>query len=188
MKLETGIVREAGEHALPRTMTAPVRRGPGRPKMRYRPVIRSAKDVDRLRRRRIPVFLLTQEWVTRCGYPVRFQPWLAIPETLAGSVDSAFRLLPVRDADALREPGLPELVAFLLRTDPLAARAVATRNRRALDRHELYRRVRNEGLERPATRIRLQQLAPSLPRIGEPLPLEDLQWVDENNPPLSGTS
>lgn len=185
MRLETTLVREPGEHPLPRTMRSSIPIPRGRPRTRYRPRVRSARDVERLRRRRLPVFLLTDDWVTQNGYPVRFRPWLAVSRAIASSVDSEFRILPLRDEDALATPGLPELVTMLLRFDPLAARAVATRNRDRLDPNELYRRVRNEGLERAATKVRLQEIVPALPVVGEPLPLEDVRWVDENNPPLS---
>lgn len=133
------------------------------------------------------MFLLTSEWVSRSGYPVSFRPWLAIPEELVGQVTSDYRTLAVKDREALRQPGLVELVVLLLRFDPLAARVVARRNRRTLNPHELYRRVRNEGLEAPATRVRLQELAPAIPKVGSPLPAEELRWIERNNPAL-GTS
>lgn len=186
MRLETTIVREPRERPLPRTMLSPIRAMRGRPKERYRPVVRTAEDVARLRRRRLPMFLLTDEWVTRSGYPTQFRPWLAVSQSIAKSVQSGFRLLPVRDDDALEHPQLPELVTLLLRFDPLAARAVALRNRAKLDPNELYRRVRNEHLEAAATRVRLQEVSPTIPVVGEALPLDDLTWVDENNPAMDG--
>ena len=182
MRLVASLVREPGEHSLPSEMVAPAHRARGRPKREYCPRVRTAKDVVRLRRHWVPAFLLTAERVTRAGYPVRCSPWLVLPQELASKVRSDFRILPVRDGDALRDPGLVELVTFLLRFDPLAARVVACRNRAGLDRHELYRRVRNEGLERAATRVRLQQLAPALPLVGEPLDEEELLWIERNNP------
>lgn len=126
--------------------------------------------------------LLTSEWVTRAGYPVSFRPWLVVPENLAPQFVTEFRTLPVKDEDALREPGVVELVTFLLRFDPLAARVVAKRNAATLDPNELYRRVRNEGLERAATKVRLQQFAPAIPVVGEALPDEELEWIEINNP------
>ncbi len=127
--------------------------------------------------------LVTSEWVTKSGYPVTFRPWLAVSEKLSRKITSEYRILPVRDADALRQPGLVELVTFLLRFDPLAARVVARRNRARLDPNELYRRVRNEGVEGPATKVRLQEFAPAIPKVGTPLPVGDLRWVERNNPP-----
>jgi hypothetical protein len=137
--------------------------------------------VELLRRHRIPAFLLTAERVRRSGYPVEFQPWLVVPMRLAGQVASDFRTLPIQDEEALREPGIVELISFLLRFDPLAARVVARRNRSTLDPNELYRRVRNEGLERAATKVRLQEFAPAIPRVGPALPVADLRWIERNN-------
>lgn len=188
MKFEGQLLREPGEHPLPREMLAPVPKPRGRPKTVYHPVVRSPEDVDRLRRRKVPVFLLTPELVTRSGYPVRFRPWLALSKKLVGRVSSNYRLLPVRDEEALWEPRLEELATLLLRFDPLASRVVVSRNQQKLNVAELYRRVRNEGLEKAATRVRLQDFVPDLPRVGEPLPREDLLWVEHNNPALVGTA
>ncbi len=184
MRVESSLLREPGEHPLPREMRAIAPRARGRPRSEYRPRVRSPEDVARLRRHRVPAFLLTSEWVTESGYPVSFRPWLAVPANLAGKIVSDYRLLPVHDEESLRAPGPVELVTLLLRFDPLAARVVAQRNRHRLDPNELYRRVRNEGLERPATKVRLQEFAPALPKVGESLPREELRWIERNNPPL----
>lgn len=185
MRAELHLFREPGERPLPRDLVVPVARPRGRPRAEYRPRARSAEDVDRLRRHRVPAFLLTAEWVSRSGYPVSFRPWLVLPDRLSGQVDSDFRKLPVRDEDALRAPGPTELVTFLLRFDPLAARVVAVRNRARIEPAELYRRVRNEGVEREATKVRLQELAPTIPAVGPALPAEELAWIEESNPPLA---
>ena len=182
MKVEGRLFREPGERSLPQKMLSRVPRVRGRPRAEYRPFVRSSEDVDQLRRHRVPALLLTSEWVTRLGYPVTFRPWLVVPDRLAAQVSSDYRILPVRDEDALREPGVVELVTLLLKFDALAARVVAIRNRSTLDPNELYRRVRNEGLERPATKVRLQQFAPAIPRVGPALPAEELRWIERNNP------
>lgn len=136
-----------------------------------------------LRRHGIPAVLVTPEWVSSSGYPVQFRPWLAVPEGLTTKISTDYRILPVKDGEMLRTPGAVELVALLLRFDPLAARLVARRSRPPIDPHELYRRVRNEGLERAATRVRLQELSPAIPKVGDPLPREELRWIERNNPP-----
>lgn len=137
-----------------------------------------------LRRRGVPTFLLTSDHVTRLGYPVAFRPWLVVGERIATKVSSPFRILPVRDEESVLRPGTVEVVGFLLRFDPLAARIVAVRNRRDIDPHELYRRVRNEGLEGPATRVRLQEFSPAIPRVGTAISPRELAWIERNNPPL----
>lgn len=188
MRIEGSLIRDARERPLPAHMRSATLVRRGRPRVRFRPVVRSPEDVRSLRHHGVPVFLVTDEWVSQNRYPVQFEPWLAVPESIAESFDTAYRILRVRDEDALRRPGLAELVTWLLRFDPLAARAVALRNRTAISGLELYRRIRNEGLEGPATRVRLQQLMPEIPRVGQPLPAKDLQWADRNNPELRVTS
>lgn len=188
MKVEASLFREPGERPFPREMLLPASKSRGRPKREYRPRIRSEADVDQLRRHGVPALLLTSEWVTKLGYPVRFRPWLVLPEELSSKVSSEFRILLVKDGAALRDPGMEELVTLLLRFDPLAARVVAQRNRRQLDPSELYRRIRNEGLERAATKVRLQEFAPNLPTVGTPLSRDELRWIERNNPARSESS
>ena len=182
MRVEARILREPGEHPLPPAMLRRLPRARGRPRTEYRPHVGSPRDVCRLRRHRIPATLLTSEWVTQSGYPVSFRPWLVVPERLHSQISSDYRILPIKDEDALRDPGPVELVTFLLRFDPLAARVVARRNRAKLEPHELYRRVRNEGLERQATKVRLQELAPAIPIVGESLPRDELESLERENP------
>lgn len=184
MRIESRLFREAGERPLPRLLVALSGRGRGRPRAEYRPRVASPRDVDLIRRRGVPAFLLTSERVTEAGYPVSFRPWLVLPAGLVGQVTTEYRILPVRDEDAVRDPGVEELITFLLRFDPLAARVVAVRHRAEIDPHELYRRVRNEGVERAATKVRLQEFARALPRVGEALPREELRWIEANNPAI----
>lgn len=188
MKLEISLHREPGERPLPGEMLWRAHKTRGRPREEYRPRVRSVKDVERLRHHRVPAFLVTSEWVTRSGYPVSFRPWLAVPERLVSKISSEYRILPVHDESTLESPGIVELVTLLLRFDPIAARVVAKRNHSRLDPNELYRRVRNEGLERPATKVRLQEFAPAIPKVGDSLPAEELRWVERNNPPVGNSA
>ncbi len=185
MRLESALFREPGEHPLPRGMLTPAPKSRGRPREVYRPQVRSPEDVRLLRRRGVPLALLTSDWVTENGYPEKFRPLLFVYADLANQVQSRYRVVPVRDRDALREPGFEEFVTFLLKVDTLAARAVVLRNQGKFNPTELYRRVRNEGLERLATKVRLQEFVPGLPVVGEQLPEADLAWVERNNPELT---
>jgi hypothetical protein len=184
MQLEGTLLRQRGEHPLPVALLRPASRRRGRPRVEYLPTVRTAEDAAVLRRHGVPLYVLTSDWVSRHGYPVEFRSWLVVPERIAGKVTSALRILPVRDEEAVREPGLEETIAFLLRFDPIAARVVAVRNRRGLDPHELYRRIRNEGVESAATRVRLQEFSPAIPRVGTSISRRELAWVEKNNPPL----
>jgi hypothetical protein len=184
MRLLGSVLRSPGERPPPPGLLSPAIRPRGRPWIEYLPNVRSEADANALRRRGIPTYLLTSDLVTRLGYPVTFRPWLVAGERIASKVSSPFRILPVRDEESVLRPGTVEVVGFLLRFDPLAARIVAVRNRRNIDPHELYRRVRNEGLEGPATRVRLQEFSPAIPRVGKAISSRELAWIERNNPPL----
>jgi hypothetical protein len=184
MRLLGSVLRSPGERPPPPSLLRPATRSRGRPWTEYLPHVGSEEDAVALRRRGVPTFLLTSDRVTRLGYPVAFRPWLVVGERIATKVSTPFRVLPVRDEESLLHPGAVEVVVFLLRFDPLAARIVALRNRRDIDPHELYRRVRNEGLESAATRVRLQELSPAIPRVGIPISRKELAWIERNNPPL----
>jgi hypothetical protein len=184
MRLLGSVLRSPGERPLPPTLLRPATRPRGRPRLEYLPRVSSEEDATVLRRHGVPTFVLTSDRVSRLGYPVAFRPWLVVGERIAEKVSSPFRVLPVRDEESVLRPGPVEVVVFLLRFDPLAARIVAVRNRPRIDPHELYRRVRNEGLEGAATRVRLQELSPAIPRVGTAISRRELAWVERNNPPL----
>lgn len=183
MRLDGSVRRSPGERLLPLRLLRPSPRSRGRPPTEYWPQVASEEDAAVLRRHGVPTFLLTSDRVSRLGYPVAFRPWLVVAERIAEKVVSPFRILPVRDEESVLRPGTVEIVGFLLRFDPLAARVVAVRNRPKIDPHELYRRVRNEGLEAPATRVRLQEISPGIPRVGSAISRRELAWVERNNPP-----
>ena len=186
MKFETALVREPGEHSIPRTLAVPSQKPRGKPRTDYDLFVRSERDVEYWRRRGLPFVLLTPEWVTENGYPEKFRPLLFTVKAVAEKLkESKFRVVTMKDADTLRDPKFEEFVTLLLKVDTLAAHAVAHRNMGRFRPAEVYRRVRNEGLERLATKARLFEFVPDLPMVGEPLPKEDLEWVERNTPPQS---
>jgi hypothetical protein len=184
MRLETAVYREPGEHPLPREVAIPVAKPTHRPRTEYRLRVQSEDDVDTLRRRRLPLYLLTDERVRELGYLVHFPPRLYIPSEIADDVESPFRVFPYRDADALSSPGVPETVAMLLVSDPIGARVVLRLAVTRIPISEVYRRVVNAGpsVVEMATQMRLQDFVPSLPRIGTPMSAADARWLDRNEP------
>lgn len=182
--METFVFRERGERSLPADLALRVAKPRGRPRVEYMFRVKSPEDVERLRRLGFPCALLTSEWVSSNGYPQRFGPLLfTAQETVDNLAESVFPVIPVKDKEALTEPRFEEFVTFLLKVDTLAARAVLRRNSGKYNPSELYRRFRNEGLERLATKVNLQEFVPALPRVGESLSTADLDWVESNNPP-----
>lgn len=184
MKIETQLRREAGESIVLAGVSTAVAKPRGRPRIAYRLRVGSEKDVKLLRRRSVPLFLMTDASVQKLGYPSMFPPRLFVAADLIDSVESVFRTFPVRDRDALSAPGIEEIVTFLLVADPLASRAVLRRNARAVNPHELYRRVVNAGppAEEIATEMRLHDFVPFLPWAGTPMSLNDARWIDRNDP------
>jgi hypothetical protein len=156
----------------------PARRARGRPRTRVRLDLRTAEDVETARRYGIPVYLLTPELVTGLGYPVVFPPRLLVAQEVTAAVDTSFPRLVVSSTEAVRSPRIEDVIVALLRIDPLAARAVAVRNRRSVEPDQLLRRVVQAEVEGEATRVNLQELAPAIPRIGPVLPVELLREYD----------
>ena len=182
MEARLSLYREEGERPLPKDLVEKAARRGGRPKVPPTLLLHTARDVERLRRRKVPLFLVSPDKVTEEGYPMDFEPRVALPAGLTAQVKSDLKLLLVRDEETLRDPGLETLAALMLRVDKLAARALVVRNRKRVRPSELYRVVVNEGLEREATRVRFQDFASELPVVGTPLPARDLAWVMRNNP------
>ncbi|MGA8091909.1 MAG: hypothetical protein WB984_05375 [Thermoplasmata archaeon] len=187
MKMLSELVRSDEANSLPRVFVPFRATHRGRPPTVYRLRADTEEDVEAARRHGLPLFLLTPEWVTAHGYPEHFRPLLFVWEGLAGKVSSsAYSRVLVRDREALRSPGFEEMLTFLLKVDMLAARELARRNVGKFDPSELYRRVRNEGMEERATKVRLQEFVPSLPTVGEPFPKADLDWAERNAPATPG--
>lgn len=188
MQLTTSLVREEGEHLPPRNLVRPLPKPKGRPRADYEFHVQTSEDVKRLRvEHSVPMVLLTPEWVSANGYRESFRPLLFVYEGLKGRVSSpSFSRVLVRSRDVFRDPSLETMTTFLLKVDSVAARLVLLRNRERVNPNELYRMVRNEGLEERATYVRLQDFSPGLPSVGESLSRRDLEAVERNAPaPLS---
>ncbi len=106
---------------------------------------------------------------------------LMLDPQLRGVVDSSFRNVPFRMAEALRDPPFEALVTMMLRVDEIAARVMLVRNPPP-DPLQLARFVVGERLEGPATMLRFQEFAPGIPAVGEPWPMEALREQEARNP------
>lgn len=155
-------------------------RARGRPVDQFRLVLREAADVEEARALGLPTYLLTCELVTMLGCSVTFPPQLLIGRSLGPATVAPWRRILVLREETLLDPRLEDLVGALLHVNPLTARSVLLRNRGTVDPTRLHRVVVTEGLEAPATLVRLQEFVPSIPRSGEPLPEESLRKQDRN--------
>jgi hypothetical protein len=156
------------------------REGPrrGRPRRRIRLVLNSPKDVEAARHHGVPVYLLTSELVMGLGYPVEFPPHLLVAREVEHAIDSPLPRIVLEALEAVESPGIEDVVAALLRIDPLAARGVAARNRPSVSADQLLRRVVQLQAEAEATWVNLQEFAPAIPSVGTSLPAE---WLREQN-------
>jgi hypothetical protein len=143
-----------------------------RPPIRYRTVrIRSKRDVEIARRAGVPVSLLEPDRIEKLGYPLSFRPRLLVPRQLVPLIDTTYRVLPVADPEAARDPKIEDLVVALLSIDALGARRVAHDHREELDPIRLLKRVLSEDLEARAYEVRLDEFAPGIPKAPGVAPL-----------------
>lgn len=181
MHVERSLHRDRSDRRLPAVILVRQRAHAGRPRELFRLRIRSRDDARLARRAGLPVHLVTPEDTAAFGYAMTFPPRLVTARSLAGLVDTPYRVHPMESERDTLHPRLEDLVVVMLKIDPFAARAIALRNPEFIDPVRLLRRALQEGVEREATLVRLQEVCPGLPAVGESLPLNGLQTQDQNN-------
>ncbi|MGI0132111.1 MAG: hypothetical protein ACREDK_03315 [Thermoplasmata archaeon] len=181
MNPSLSLVRSPSDRSLP-PVFAPEPRASHRPRTRYVLRIRDEADVSAARKRGVPLLLLTDREMDRLDYPMRFPPVLFVPHDLRPVIaESSFR---VKEAIAPpAEPRDEDTVTYLLKLDPLAARAVLDRNLRKMDLDWLTIRITEEHLNSPATRVRMQDRLPKLVTVGDSWPRDQLARALARNRP-----
>jgi hypothetical protein len=149
--------------------------------MRYTLRLRNEADVEIARKAKAPLYLLTDHSMERLRYPMRFPPILFAAATYRPAVEAPWTVMEA--AAPPSEPRDEDLLTYLLRLDPLAARAVLDRNIQRLDRDYLTLRITEERLNARATRVRMQSRLRKLITIGESLPEQQLNRVLARNRP-----
>ncbi|MCI4320726.1 MAG: hypothetical protein L3K05_00240 [Thermoplasmata archaeon] len=158
--------REPGSRAATPSIFIAESRVSHRPPTRYRSVrIRSRTDVETARRVGLPISLLESERIEKLGYPLSFRARLLTPQQIVPLIETTYRLLPMADIEAARDPKLEDLIVALLSIDALGARRVASDHRRDLDPIRLLKRVLAEDLEGRAYGVRLDEFAPGIPKV-----------------------
>lgn len=168
---------------MPRSILEPEERRNHRPRNTYQLRIRTAADVEKARALNLPMFALTDSMITMLGYPMRFPPLILAPRTLRDALITEMPVIEFTKEDAVLNPRAEDLVVAMLRFDPLASRAIAERSWDLLDPQYLMKRIIQEDLEEEATRVRFQDLLPSLPTNGKPMPEWSLRRVLRKNRP-----
>ncbi len=137
-----------------------------RPPTRYPSVrLRSKTDVETARKVGLPLSLLEPQRVERLGYPLSFRPRLLVLRSLRPLVETNYRIIPMADPEAARNPTLEDTIVAMLAIDVLGARRIAVERRRELDPVRLLKRVLAENLEGRAYEVRLDEFAPGLPKV-----------------------
>ena len=175
MKLDTVVLRESGEHPLPRSLAIPVPTPNHRPPTAYRFRVQSTADVEALHRHRLPIHLLTAEKVSELGYPMVFPSQAVIARSFRPLVEINLGTIPFASAEAAASPRNEDVVVAMLRFDMVGARAIWDRNRRRLDATYLLRRILEERLERRASFVRFSDTLPGIPKSDEALNAERLE-------------
>jgi hypothetical protein len=185
MRFEPTLVREDGEHPLPKHIGIPIARARGRPRFEYRLRINSEHDAETARRHGIPVHSLTAKRVTDLGYPITFPSRLVLATAVIPRVETTLRTIPFVSELAARSPRPEDTAVALLRFDMIGARALLERNP-AWNSNYLTRRIWEEGLGRRATFVRFFDILPLTPRVGNSLERAALERKLRKNPLESG--
>lgn len=163
MRLETTVLRERGEHPLPRNLAIPIPTPNHRPHTEYRFRVRSEADVRTLQRHRLPIHLLTAERVSELGYPMVFPSRAVIARSFRPSVEIDLGTIPFASIEAATLPRDEDAIVAMLRLDMIGARAIWDRNRERLNPTYLLRRILEEDLERRASFVRFSDVLPGIP-------------------------
>jgi|HubBroStandDraft_1064217.scaffolds.fasta_scaffold42377_3 hypothetical protein len=180
---ESFLVRAPGERLPPTELLIPIHKGRGRPTVEYRLKVHRHEDVELLRRKHLPLYLLTSERVTALGYPIRFPSELVVSRSLLSAVETSYRTIPFVSEAAVARPRIEDIALAFLTLRPIAARVLLERNRAEVDPNYLLKRVLTENLEEPASYARLFDLAPALPRTGPSIPVAALEREFRKNRP-----
>jgi hypothetical protein len=181
MQTETMIVRDHRDRSLAPGLFVPEERPTHRPRLRYRAHINSEEAVDEARRAGLSVSLFDSATAARLGYPLEFKPRLLVSKDVAPAVETHFKTISFSDPLAAGAPKLEDYIVAMLQVDPLGARRIAKQNRAMIDRVELLRKILREALEARAYRVRLDEFAPGLPKVGAPIPREGLTIEDHRD-------
>jgi len=181
MKVRHTLVLEPADRPVRSSVLVPSRRRRGRPERTYTLRIGSPRDVTEARRTGIPLHLVSPELVSTFGFPMTFRPTLVIWDELAEVLETPYPVQTFRSRKAAQTPRIEDLIIALLKIDVHAARAVGLRNPEFVNPARLLIRVVEENVEREATEVELQDLAPAIPRDGPSIPRHALEAQDRNN-------
>jgi hypothetical protein len=166
MRLESTLLRDGGEHPLPKRIGIPIPPPRGRPRFEYRLRIETEDDAETAHRHDLPLHSLTSKRVTDLGYPVIFPTRLVVAQSLLPLVETSLGTIPFASEVAARSPRPEDAVVAMLQFDMIGARTLLDRNPN-WNRTYLTQRIWGENLGRRATFVRFFDVLPLAPREGE---------------------
>lgn len=182
MQLEAKLIRSDREKRIPIRLLRREAKEPHRPRGRYRLVIRDTDDAQIAKRENLPLFPIRDDMVTMLGYPMRFPTILVVARAARSAIESKLPVVEFLSERAVINPRIEDIMIAMLRFDPLAARALISRNLDLVDKTYLVKRIYQEDLEEDATRVRLHELLPFSP-VGAALPEQAITKLDRANLP-----
>lgn len=180
MRVRSSLVREPSDRLGRQSPLQPIEPRRGRPERKYRIRIHNLDDVRTARSLGLPIWAATGDLVSALGVPMVMPPTLAVWRPLLDAMETDFRTHGVEKLASATQPKIEDLAVLLLRFDPLAARAMLLWNREFVDSTRLLCAVIEEGAQRLATEVDLQEIAPGIPRVGPTLPMEALRRQDRD--------
>ncbi len=185
MRLEPRLIREGGEHPLPKRIAIPVPPPRGRPRYEYRLRIDSEDDAETAHRHDLPLHPLTSKQVTDLGYPIRFPTRLVVARSLVPLVETTLGTIPFASERAALLPRPEDTAVAMLRFDMIGARALVDRNPK-WNRTYLTRRIWEEDLGPRATFVRFFDVLPLVSKEGESMDRAALERKLRKNPAGTG--
>jgi hypothetical protein len=173
------------ERLPPPSVFVPVRPSRGRPKESYKVKVESERDALEANRAGVPLFALTSKLVGALGYPLRFPDQLVVANSIRSAVDTPLRCIEFVSEAAASKPRVEDVAIAFLSVDPVVGRVLLERNRAEVRPDYLLKRVLTENVEQLATWARFSDLSPSIPKVGNALPLANLEREFRKNQPGS---
>jgi len=129
-----------------------------RPQKRFKLIIDDKENAKKASKAGIPILWIDSSYTKMLRYPMKIPDTIVVPREYEGVIESELKVHTFDSTDPFPTdsviPQFEDVIVFMLEFDPLAARAMVDRNE--LDYGYLQDRIIQEGLEREASKVYLQ--------------------------------
>ncbi|MFO7990941.1 MAG: hypothetical protein R6U61_01445 [Thermoplasmata archaeon] len=153
-----------------------------RPQKKFKLVINSKEDAKKASKSGIPILWIDSSYTRVLRYPMRIPDTVIVPREYKGVIEGEVRvetfesMTPFSKSTAI--PQFEDVIVFMLKLDPLAARGMVDRS--DIDSDYLQKRIVQEGLEKQASEVYLQDYL-DLPAVETSLDRERLLKIIDRN-------